>query len=69
MISSLEAMGYTAYDCRNHHAEIGYYWLSEDSIWIFTGHGGGSHLDFVDDENNFAHSFITAADTRDGTGR
>ena len=63
MITSLAEMGYDEFDCRNHSAELGYYWLSEDSIWIFSGHGGGGSLSFVehtDDVGELVGSYITA---------
>ena len=63
MLTSLAGMGYDEFDCRNHSAELGYYWLSTDSIWIFSGHGGGGSLSFVehtDEEGELVGSYITA---------
>lgn len=64
VVNIFAEMGYNDYGWPDHYYRTAYKWLSDDQIWVFSGHGGFGCLDFkneyitasIEDENNAAIS-------------
>ena len=46
MVDALADMGYDATEFENEHHGYAYNMLSDDSVWVFTGHGGLGYVEF-----------------------
>ena len=63
-ISALNSMGYITYDMVDASYYDAYSWMDIDQLWIFSGHGGHSCIQF-NDLSNKEPRYITAADDYD----